>query len=236
MHRLARTRLVGFAFVGLIASALVSPDAQSAPASASAPPIDERTSGAEHGPTHRWTLDPDWPTVPLRSEGAQVDELEALLAALPAAADATAIVLQPADVGADFLVVSRGVAIRPNESICGQSLVRGGKFLRYVEMDGVLSVRTYAVAAPDVGAADRAFDEIASAMGEGAEEVPVPVIADRARGFVAWGTFPSDLGIRAIVFRSGAVAGLVLTRSYEPPTTVDDVIPLAQIVIGRARG
>jgi hypothetical protein len=64
----------------------------------------------------------------------------------------------------------------------------------------------------------------------------MPPIADRARGGVAWGQGPFEPAAKLVLFRAGTAVGYVVTFAYDAPTSADDAVQLAQIMIARAKG
>jgi hypothetical protein len=153
----------------------------------------------------------------------------------PASATAAEIVLAPADVGPGYAVVSSAESIRFGVSVRVQTLVRGGRRGSYVEPDGTLYVRSFAVVAPSARDADEVYDRVSGGLAEaGFQEVPIPAVAERSRGMVAWGTDPFDLAAKAVVFRTRSVLAWVVVASYEAPTDMENVLPLARTMAARA--
>lgn len=152
----------------------------------------------------------------------------------PAAVSAAEVVLAPADVGPDFVLVSSGETMRYGFSVRVQTLRRGAQRGHFVEPDGFLFVRSFAAVVSTPGEADRAFDEVAKGLGESAQEVPILAVGDRSRGAALWGAEPFDVAARIVLFRAGSTVGWVTVGGYEAPTSMDDVVSLAQIMAARA--
>ena len=161
-------------------------------------------------------------------------ELSPSLGAAPAAQAAAGIVLSAADLGPDFVLISSGETIRYGAGWRVQTFRRAGKHTYYIEPDGVFAVRSLALVAPDPGSAEQVFETASKELLEGAEEVPIPLVGQRARGAVGWGEGPFNSAGKVILFRVRAVLGYVIVASYEAPTHMEDILPLAQTMAARA--
>ena len=156
------------------------------------------------------------------------------VSAARAAESATNIVLNAADVGPDFVVATSGDVKVSGFTVRSQSMVRAGRNTYYVEPDGIFFVRSVALVTPDVPSADQAFNDFGKLF-EGTQELPLPPIANRARGAVEWGEDPFDAAAKIVLFRQGPVVGYVIVGGFEAPNNLDDVLPLAQKMIARSR-
>jgi len=159
-----------------------------------------------------------------------------LVAVGPAARPPAEIVLTPADLGPDFVVASSGQTTILERGSFGQSIRRGNLLASSLVPEGIVGVRTVALVLPDVPTSDRAFQDIATQILEGFQEAPLPALAERARGGIAWGQRPFEPASILVIFRTGTTVGFVATFAFDAPTSMDDTVRLAQIMIARARG
>jgi hypothetical protein len=162
-------------------------------------------------------------------------EPSAEAAAAPAGRVAAEIVLTPADLGPDFLIVSSGQRVIQGFSAYTQNLVRGGHGV-YLAPEGIFGVRSVALVLPDAQSADRAFDAVGQQAFADLVETAVPPIGDRTRAGVAWGKGPFEAALRLVLFRAGNTVGFVAVSGYEAPSSLDDAARLAATMEGRARG
>jgi hypothetical protein len=156
------------------------------------------------------------------------------VAASPAGLAAADVVLQPADVGPDFVLMSSGERTLYGAGWRAQNLVRAGRQVSYIEPDGVLFVRSLALAAQSPGEADQIFERAGQGLFDGTQEMPVPALGDRTRAAVEWGSDPFGIAGKIVMFRVRTVVGYVIVAGYEAPTEMDDIVPLARIMAGRA--
>jgi hypothetical protein len=161
-------------------------------------------------------------------------DLSPSVGAAPAAQAAAGIVLSAADLGPDFVLISSGETIRYGAGWRVQTFRRSGKHTYYIEPDGVFAVRSLALVAPDPGSAEQVFETAGKELLEGAEEVPIPLVGQRARGAVGWGEGPFNSAAKIVLFRVRAVVGYVIVASYEAPMDMEDILPLVQTMAARA--
>lgn len=162
--------------------------------------------------------------------------LSTAIAAAPAQLTAADVGPSPADLGPEFIVASTGQQVAQGASFRTQSLVRAGKDTFYLERDGPILVRSFVLVAPDLAAADSVFERITNEGLQGAQEVPSPGVGDRSRAGVVWGAGPFDPGRKILFFRARTVVAWLLLASYEAPTNLDDLAPVARIMAARAAG
>jgi hypothetical protein len=161
-------------------------------------------------------------------------DLSPSVGAAPAAQVAAGIVLSAADLGPEFVLVSSGETIRYGVGWRVQTFRRSAKHTYYIEPDGVFVVRSLALVAPDPGTAEQVFEAASKELLEGAEEVPLAPVGQRARAAVQWGEGPFSGAGKIVIFRVRAVVGYVIVGSYQAPTHLDDILPLAQTMAARA--
>jgi len=152
----------------------------------------------------------------------------------PTARPASEIVLVPGDLGPDFVVASSGETVEGGLNAFVQTLTRGDRAMPYVEPDGIIGARSAAMVLPSPQAADLAFDQMASSIVADFDELPVGQVADRARGGIQRGGGPYDPVSKVLLFRAGGTLGYVVIGRYDETTTLDDVVPLARIMVARA--
>jgi hypothetical protein len=167
-------------------------------------------------------------SLPLGSESASIHSA-------PLAQGGPDVLLQPADVGPNFILISSGVKVQQGVSLRVNTLRQAGKHIYYIEPDGVLFVRSLAVAAGDAFTADGIFNSVGKELFEGTQEVPVPAIGDRTRAAIEWGEKPFEAAGKIVMFRRGSVVGYVIVIAYEAPEQMSDIVPLAQKMASRAR-
>lgn len=160
--------------------------------------------------------------------------LSLAVGAVPDAQGATDVLLQPGDVGPNFILVSTGVKVEQGVSLRVNSLRPTGKHTYYIEPDGILFVRSLAVVAGDPFSADGIFDSVGKGLFEGTQEVPVPALGERTRAAIEWGEKPFDAAGKVVMFRRGSVVAFVIVISFEAPETMADILPLAQTMAARA--
>jgi hypothetical protein len=132
------------------------------------------------------------------------------------------------------VVVARGTTLRYGISWCGQTMIRtSARRVPRVEPDGVQLVRSFAVVAPTVEAAERAFVMAQLEMLGGTWPLSIPAVGDEAAALV-WSEEPFDPGYRMLLFRAGRTVGGVILGGYDPPTSTDDLMALASIMVDRA--
>jgi hypothetical protein len=155
------------------------------------------------------------------------------LVASAAARQAAEIVLSPSDVGPEFILAASSDRQMLAETTRTHFIVRAAR-RSYVEPDGLSGVSSFAVVAASAARAQDIYASQARDFRLGSQELPLPAIGDRALGVAQWSADPFGGGLKAILFRRGNVVGYIVAGTYEAPTHLDDLAPLAQLMAERA--
>jgi hypothetical protein len=150
------------------------------------------------------------------------------------AKQAAEIVLSAGDVGPSFVLAASSDRQLLGETTRTQYIVRAGRLSSYVEPDGLSGVSSFAVVATTASRAQDIFTSQARDFRSGSQELPLPPIGDNAVGVVQWSPDPIGGGLKSILIRRGNVVGYLVAGSYEAPTHLNDLIPLAELMAERA--
>jgi hypothetical protein len=149
--------------------------------------------------------------------------------------EAERVVLEPADLGPEFVAVAQARELRRGEGWAARTLIRTSPTrVQHLEPAGVRYVRSFALVSPTPDDAQRALQGLEGALLPNTWPLAAPPLGEASSAALVWSEAPFDFGYRLLLFRVGRTAGGVILGGFDPPTSVDDLAALAGLMAARA--